>query len=165
MSKFTRRQLLIFLGASAGATVLAPALREKRFDRDLSIAEAAEPLKFTPVRLPHPLPIYQQQNSYVPTAIGQGSVLSASTDTRLGQYNVIDDVVVPPEYERYVIVRWGDRVFPNQEEYFGYNCDYTGFVPSDGRNPNDGYLWVNHEYISFPFSALSPEAPSDLAGF
>ena len=163
MSKFTRRQLLIFFGASAGAAVLAPVLGEKRFGGEL--AEAAEPLKFTPVRLPHPLPIYQQKASYLPTTIGQGTVLNPSSDTRLGQYNVIDDVVVPPEYERYVIVRWGDRVFPNQEEYFGYNCDYTGFVPSDGRNPNDGYLWVNHEYISFPFSALSPEAPSDLAGF
>jgi len=30
--------------------------------------------------------------------------------------------------------------FPNQEEYFGYNNDYTGFVPIDGTNPNDGSL-------------------------
>ncbi|HEY9673595.1 MAG TPA: PhoX family phosphatase [Waterburya sp.] len=165
MSKFNRRQLLIFFGASAGAAVLVPALGEKRFGSDLSVAEATEPLKFTPVRLPHPLPIYQQQKSYLPTTMGQGSVLNPSTDTQLSQYNVIDDVVVPPEYERYVIARWGDRIFPNQEEYFGYNCDYTGFVPINGNNPNDGYLWVNHEYISFPFSVAAPEAPTDLAGF
>jgi secreted PhoX family phosphatase len=64
-------------------------------------------------------------------------------------------VVVPPEYERYVIVSWGDRVFPNKDEYFGYNCDYTGFVPIDGKSANDGYLWVNHEYISYPFSRFA----------
>jgi len=56
----------------------------------------------------------------------------------------------------------GDRVFPNQEEYFGYNNDYTGFVPIDGTNPNDGYLWVNHEYVSYPISRLVPEVSEDL---
>jgi hypothetical protein len=165
MSKITRRQLLIFFGASAGAAVLAPALEDKLFGSDLNVAAATQPLKFTPVRLPHPLPIYQQQASYLPTAIGQGTVLNPSSDARLGQYNIVDDVVVPPEYERYVIVRWGDRVFPNQEEYFGYNCDYTGFVSINGNNSNDGYLWVNHEYISYPFSKLAPEAPDDVAEF
>ena len=145
MSRLTRRQLLIFFGASAGAAVLGPTLGEKNFGGNLNAAQAAEPLKFTPVRLPHPLPIYQNQKSYLPTGIGQGTILSQATDTRLGQYNVIDDVVVPPEYERYIIVSWGDRVFPNQQDYFGYNCDYTGFIPINGNNPNDGYLWVNHE--------------------
>jgi uncharacterized protein len=165
MSKLSRRQLLIFFGAGAGAAVLGPVLGEKPFGSNSSVAEAAEPLKFTPVRLPHPLPIYQQQKSYLPTGIGQGTTLNASSDTRLGQYNIIDDVVVPPEYERYVIVSWGDRVFPNPDEYFGYNSDYTGFVPIDGRSPNDGYLWVNHEYISYPFSVAAPETPSDVQGF
>lgn len=169
MSSFSRRQLLIFFGASAGAAVLTPALGEKRFGSNLSVAqeapEAAVPLKVTPVRLPHPLPIYQKQKSYLPTAIGKGTVLNPSTDARLTKYTVLDDVVVPPEYERYVIVSWGDRVFPNKDEYFGYNCDYTGFIPIDGKSANDGYLWVNHEYISYPFSRFAPEAPTDLTGF
>jgi uncharacterized protein len=165
MSKVTRRQLLIFFGASASAAVLAPNLEKELFGSNLDVAEASQPLKFTPVRLPHPLPIYKVRKNYLATAIGQGTVLNPSSDTRLAQYNIIDDVVVPPEYERYVIVRWGDRVFSNQEEYFGYNCDYTGFVPIDGRSPNDGYLWVNHEYVSYPFSTLAPAAPSDVAGF
>jgi len=162
MSKFTRRQLLAFFGASAGAAVLAPAVGENFFGSDLGIAEAAEsPLGFTPVRLPHPLPIYQRRRNYLPTGIGEGQILRASTNTKLRQYNVLDDVVVPPEYERYVIVSWGDRVFPNPEEYFGYNNDYTGFVPL-GRTADEGYLWVNHEYVAFPFSSLAPEAPSDV---
>ncbi len=167
MSKLNRRQLLIFFGASAGTAVLAPALGEKLFGSNKSVAEAAEPLKFTPVRLPHPLPVYQQQRSYLPTGIGQGTVLNPSTDTRLAQYNVIDDVVVPPEYERYVIVRWGDRVYPNPEDYFGYNSDYTSFIPIDGRNPNDGYLWNNHEYVSYPMTLAVPgfTPDSEFIGF
>jgi uncharacterized protein len=165
MSKFTRRQLLAFFGASAGAAVLAPAFGKKPFGSNLGIADAVEPLKFTPVRLPHPLPIYTQQKSYLPTGVEQGDVLEASADARLSSYTVLDDVVVPPEYERYVIVSWGDRVFPNQEDYFGYNSDYTTFVPINGRSPNDGYLWNNHEYVSYPFLFVTPETPSDLAGF
>ncbi|RUR72935.1 hypothetical protein DSM107007_55770 [Nostoc sp. PCC 7120 = FACHB-418] len=72
-----------------------------------SQAIAQTTLTFTPVRLPHPLPVYQQINSFLPTGIGQGQVLGASSDVKLTSYNVIDDVVVPPEYERYVIVGLG----------------------------------------------------------
>lgn len=160
MSKLTRRQLLVFFGASAGSAAIAPMLGDKLFG---SAVQASERLSFTPVRLPHPLPIYQEQCSFYPTGIEKGDVLKAAADTKLTSYTIIDDVVVPPEYERYVIVSWGDRVFPNKEEYFGYNCDYTGFVPVNGNN--DGYLWVNHEYVSYPITALAPESPTDLAGF
>ncbi|HEY9694358.1 MAG TPA: PhoX family phosphatase [Oculatellaceae cyanobacterium] len=165
MSKITRRQLLIFFGASAGTTVLAPTIESQLFDTNANVFQALDTsLKFTPVRLPHPLPIYQQQKSYLATGFGQGTVLNPSSNPKLTQFQVIDDVVVPPEYERYVIVRWGDRVFLNPEEYFGYNCDYTTFIPID-RNPNNGYLWVNHEYVSYPISVLAPGTSSDLAGF
>ena len=79
MSKLTRRQLLVFFGASAGSAAFAPILGEKFFD---STVQAAERLKFTPVHLPHPLPIYQQQNSYYATGVERGNVLNAATDTR-----------------------------------------------------------------------------------
>ncbi|MBE9105996.1 PhoX family phosphatase [Nostoc cf. edaphicum LEGE 07299] len=165
MTKFSRRQLLAFFGASAGATILAPAFGEKLLGGN--VANAVQPLKFTPIRLPHPLPIYTQQTSYLATGIGQGNVLQPSANAQLSSYSIVDDVVVPPEYERYVIVSWGDRVFPNQEDYFGYNSDYTSFIPIDGRSPNDGYLWNNHEYISYPFSTTVPGflIDSGLGGF
>ncbi|MCC5638454.1 PhoX family phosphatase [Nostoc sp. CHAB 5844] len=160
MSTLSRRQLLIFFGGSAGAAVLG----DKLLTGLSSVAEAkTTPLSFTPVRLPHPLPIYQTQRSYLPTGIGQGQVINASPSPILTSYNVIDDVVVPPEYERYVIVSWGDRVFPNSDDYVGYNCDYTSFIPL-GRTLDQGYLWINHEYVSFPFSGLAPEAPADVQG-
>ncbi len=72
-----------------------------------------------------------------------------------------------PEYKRYVIVHWGERVFRNPEDYVGYNADYTGFVPMPRNDRHDddddrhskaetGYLWVNHEYVSYPASTLTP---------
>jgi secreted PhoX family phosphatase len=155
MPKLSRRQLLVFFGGGVGAAVLASIVGRKIVDR------VVEPLKFTPVRLPHPLPIYQQQESFL-ARIDQAEILGPSADTKLASYTVLDDVVVPPEYERYVIVRWGDRVFPDRAEYFGYNNDYTAFIPIDAENPHDGYLWVNHESISFPFSPLVPDAPEDV---
>jgi hypothetical protein len=165
MSKITRRQLLIFFGSSAATTVLAPGLTQKLFGINSSAAEALVPPSFTPVRLPHPLPIYRELPSFMAMAPGgQGTVMAASQDTKLTSYSVVDDVVVPPEYERYVIVRWGDRVFPNPADYFGYNSDYTGFIGLRGSN-DDGYLWVNHEYVSFPMSKVAPEAPSDVESF
>ncbi|MEG5059615.1 PhoX family phosphatase [Microcoleus sp. A2-C5] len=165
MSKITRRQLLIFFGSSAATTVLAPKLTQTLFGINSSDAVAVLPTSFTPLRLPHPLPIYREMSSFMPTAPGGiGTVMSASGDTKLTSYSVVDDVVVPPEYERYVILRWGDRVFPDPADYFGYNNDYTGFVGLRGST-DDGYLWVNHEYVSFPMSKIAPEAPTDVASF
>lgn len=80
MSKFTRRQLLIFFGASAGTAVLAPALEKKLFDSTSNITTAVESLKFTPVRLPHPLPIYTESPSFLATGNSQGQILSPSKD-------------------------------------------------------------------------------------
>ncbi|MBE8971279.1 PhoX family phosphatase [Nostocales cyanobacterium LEGE 12452] len=150
----------MFLAGSAGAAILG----DKLLNAFARVAEVKTPsTSFTPLRLPHPLPIYQQQKNFLPTGIGQGEIVNASADIKLGSYNVIDDVIVPPEYERYVIVSWGDRVFPNKDDYFGYNNDFTGFIPL-GKTDNVGYLWVNHEYISFPFSSLVVENSSDLKG-
>lgn len=88
-------------------------LGDRFFGNSPSVAaDGGVPLKFTPLRLPHPLPIYTQQKSYLSTGIEQGSILEPSANTALSHYTVIDDVVVPPEYERYVIVAWGDRVSP-----------------------------------------------------
>ena len=166
MSKITRRQLLIFFGSSAATTVLAPQLTKTLFGINSTSAESIiGPLSFTPLRLPHPLPIYREMPSFMPTGLnGEGTVMAASQDTKLTSYSIVDDVVVPPEYERYVILRWGDRVFLDPADYFGYNCDYTAFLPLRSSN-DDGYLWVNHEYVCFPMSKVAPDTQSDVASF
>jgi secreted PhoX family phosphatase len=163
MSEITRRQLLTFLGAGAAAAALSPSVDRLGLGIGSGQAEASGFGRFTPVRLPHPLPIYTTRRSFLPTGAGDGVVLPPAKDPSLATYTVLDDVVVPPEFERYVIVRWGDRVFPTQDDYVGYNHDYTAFFSLEGDH--DGLLWVNHEYVSFPFSFLSPDTPANLAGF
>jgi hypothetical protein len=76
---------------------------------------------------------------------------------------------VAPGYTADILIRWGDPVVPGapefdpmnqtadrQEQQFGYNCDYVGYIglPFGSDNPEHGLLCVNHEYtdpeIMFP---------------
>ena len=77
MSNLTvsRRQILKFLGASAALFVLEPPraralLSSRRGSSGL-------PLALTPVRLPHPLPIYERMASFLATGPGAGENLLA----------------------------------------------------------------------------------------
>jgi uncharacterized protein len=166
MSDITRRQLLTFFGATAALAMLDPTNPRRSLRPGVARVEAAALGSFTPVRLPHPLPIYTEEDSFLATGIGAGTIQAASPDPRLLTYTVIDDVIVPPEYNRYVIAHWGDRVFPNPDDYVGYNCDYTAFVAPKGTGHEEekGYLWVNHEYVSYPASTLAPGIVAGLAG-
>lgn len=159
MNDLSRRGFLGFIGASAAASSAGGLFAQT--------AQAAPvPLSFTPVRVPFPLPIYTTNNNFLPTGLNGVGSLIASVETggpavELPTYTVIDDVVVPPEYERYIISAWGDRPFGNTaysttSDYVGFNCDYTGYVPLVGTN--DGILWQNHEYTSYPFSEITPES-------
>ncbi len=63
-------------------------------------------------------------------------------------------------YDADILIRWGDRVLPGapdfdpasqtaeaQAKQFGYNNDYVGYIPLDGRSDH-GLLVINHEYVS-----------------
>jgi len=56
-----------------------------------------------------------------------------------------DDLLLTGGLNYHPIVRWGDQI--NTQETFGFNCDFTCFIPLDENDPTDGLLWVNHEYI------------------
>lgn len=43
-----------------------------------------------------------------------------------------------------VLIKWEDAI--NDADFFGYNNDFTAFLPIAG-NENEALLWVNHEYI------------------
>lgn len=163
MPEITRRQLLAFLGATAAVQAAPALLRRTLPGTGASLAEAAWTGAFTPVRVPHPLPIYQSRSSFL-AGLGVGQILLPSADPSLATYTVIDDIVVSPELQAYVIVRWGDRVFPDLDDYVGYNHDYTAFFPIHGKSAVQALLWVNHEYVSFPFLRSSPGAPANLSG-
>jgi uncharacterized protein len=152
--ELSRRQFLAFVGVTGGAAaadaLLAPAVLAADGPVGDFLGRGA-----TPVRLPHQLPIYLRRDSFLPTS-GQVGDFGAP----LADYTVFDDVVVAPEFERYLVVAWGDRVFDDRDHYVGYNCDYTAFRKL--RGSGDGFLWVNHEYISFPMSLGAPETPATL---
>lgn len=63
-------------------------------------------------------------------------------------------------YNADVLLRWGDRLFPDAPEFdplhqsaeaqakqFGYNNDYVGYIPLEGSSTH-GLLVVNHEYTN-----------------
>ena len=58
-----------------------------------------------------------------------------------------DDFIVASAFDSHLIIRWKDQINHNPD-FFGINCDYTAFIPFTPSNPNDGLLWVNHEYPS-----------------
>jgi len=60
-----------------------------------------------------------------------------------------DDLLLANGLDYHVIVRWGDKI--SQDDYFGFNNDFTCFIPFHDDDPSDGLLWVNHEYVNSLF--------------
>lgn len=58
----------------------------------------------------------------------------------------IDDLVLTKGLDYHTIIKWGDQI--SDVDTFGFNNDFTCFIPLDDSNPKDGLLWVNHEYIN-----------------
>ena len=57
-----------------------------------------------------------------------------------------DDLLLANGLDYHTIVKWGDKI--SDKDSFGFNNDFTCFIPFDDRNPKDGLLWVNHEYVN-----------------
>jgi secreted PhoX family phosphatase len=88
-----------------------------------------------------------------------------------------DDVKVPEGYYARTLIRWGEPLTASapihnvweqtpaaQNEQFGYNCDYIGFLPlpfGSGAS-NSGLLVVNHEYTNeeLMFAGYDPKYPT-----
>ena len=58
----------------------------------------------------------------------------------------MDDLILTKGLNYHTVVKWGDSL--NEQDTFGFNNDFTCFLPLDKNNPNDGLLWVNHEYVN-----------------
>ena len=65
-----------------------------------------------------------------------------------------DELVLAEPFRSNVIISWGDALGtegPEGAETFGFNNDFIAYFPIDarsgGRNPDEGLLWVNHEYM------------------
>lgn len=72
-----------------------------------------------------------------------------------------DQISLAPGYTYDRILSWGDPLFAGvptfnfdrqspalQDLQAGYNCDFLAFfpLPAGSANPNEGLLWINHEY-------------------
>ncbi len=57
-----------------------------------------------------------------------------------------DDLQLASGLDYHTLIRWGDQI--SNKDTFGFNCDFTCFIPLNEDDPNDGLLWVNHEYIN-----------------
>ncbi len=57
-----------------------------------------------------------------------------------------DDLILANGLDYHTIIKWGDSI--SDSDTFGFNNDFTCFIPLDENNPKDGLLWVNHEYVN-----------------
>lgn len=58
--------------------------------------------------------------------------------------NRIDDLTLAKGFKYDVVLSWGDEL-NEAGERFGFNNDYTAFLPLDPADYFEGLLWVNHE--------------------
>jgi len=56
-----------------------------------------------------------------------------------------DDLLLAKGLDYHTLLKWNDKI--SDQDTFGFNCDFTCFIPLDQDHPNDGLLWVNHEYV------------------
>lgn len=133
--KLKRRNLLLFLGGSAGAIALGALVsRGKKFSMPFTnptlqtSSQPGENFSFQPIKGPMPLET--------------SGVTPAQQIEQYSTYEVIDDLLLPEGFSYEVIATWGDKVGDSR---FGYNNDYLSFVET---GENQGYLTVNFEYIS-----------------
>ena len=61
----------------------------------------------------------------------------------------LDELALADGLSYEVLIKWGDKI--SKKDKFGFNNDYTAFLPFDNKKPDDGLLWVNHEYIDARF--------------
>ncbi|PLS18464.1 hypothetical protein CVD28_07325 [Bacillus sp. M6-12] len=84
-------------------------------------------------------PDYQQSNYMCQTVERQRQ--------RFHQFRAIkpstrDELVVTQGFQYDIVATWGEDI--GNGERFGFNNDFNCYF---GNNPNEGVLWVNHEYI------------------
>ena len=79
------------------------------------------------------------------------------------EHGIDENIHVAKGYAANVLIRWGDKVAGGapdfdigsvtaaaQEQQFGYNCDFIGYMPLPlgSTNSENGLLCINHEYTN-----------------
>lgn len=131
--KVARRDFLQFLGRAGAVALIAPSLLAQSACNDKQPKTDPNQTKVEPQNKPF---------SFTP--------LQPSLEDKL---QLADDL------QYHVIARWGDAI--STKDTFGMHCDYLAYIPLDKNNPNEGLLWVNHEYLHGVF--LTGFAEGDFA--
>ncbi|MEL6560450.1 MAG: alkaline phosphatase PhoX [Bacteroidota bacterium] len=118
---YNRRKFISFLGkAGLGATVLPPFLS--------GCGNTSSPNEsFSKID--------EQRLKFLKDFVVKGIEPSAA-----------DNLLLADGLNYHTIIKWGDQI--SDEDTFGFNNDFTCYIPFDQDNPDDGLLWVNHEYIN-----------------
>ncbi len=89
--------------------------------------------------------------------LGKGVVMTALSPSILAASNSFFDNfqgIAPSDQDELklakglsyeVLIKWEDSI--SKKDTFGFNNDYTAFLPFDPAKPDDGILWINHEYV------------------
>lgn len=73
------------------------------------------------------------------------AVFDPKTNEIVGLPPSIEDTLkLAPGFTSKVLISWGDEISSKTKETFGYNNDFIAYIP---MAPNEGLMWVNHEYI------------------
>lgn len=139
MSQVSRRSFLKYVGVGAGAVgagqMLGPlgCAGSGKTSAGAWVSGSGMP-EWEAVGYPIPLP-------------GDGG--SAARDSaRFAKYVVRDELVLPKGFTYDVLAQWGEEMGAAGQRFgFGFNADYTGLTPVQGRS-GEFWLIVNHEYIS-----------------
>lgn len=129
-----RRELLAWLGASAGWMALAAGCSTRARTLASAFVESSGLPSWSPVPLPLP--------------IASDGGAAATDAARLARFEIRDELVLPAGFGYEVLARWGERFGPTDHSLeFGFNCDFVGFVPIAGST-DEAWLVVNHEALS-----------------
>lgn len=56
-----------------------------------------------------------------------------------------DEFAVANGFTYELLIKWGEQINTKGQK-FGFNNDFIAYKPLSTSNPNEGILWVNHEY-------------------
>lgn len=116
-SSWTRRRFLEFMGRSAATAAMAGAL-----------------------------PLGSALLSSCSTARLKDEEIERALGFRPLKPSTDDALLLPDGLSYRILIGYGDRIRRGSSDTFGYNNDYIAFLPLDPADPNEGLLWVNHEY-------------------
>ncbi|WP_405414569.1 PhoX family protein [Maribacter sp. Asnod1-A12] len=135
--EYNRRKFISFMGKAGLSTVVMPQFL-------IGCGSTATPIKgfiITP----------KERLNVLKSLVLEGLVASDK-----------DDLLLANGLDYHTIIKWGDKI--NDTDSFGFNNDFTCFIPLDDSEPKDGLLWVNHEYVNplfvSDFDANAYENPS-----